>query len=440
MPLQLPRFKDIGFEEANPWQTGLSNALKQQLTGLEGQKIQAELPFIPLKSIAQSASQLAYANLTGPQFIAKLFQNPDFQANTNGPLKDAMLHWLIGAGSSQSNVINEYLKAALNKMGGNQSSNPLQAIFGNGQNQYNPPQQNSMNNPMWNGNQQPSVQTQKSPTALTNRNRPYNNDMSKMDASDNPSDKYNNLTNTDRNNINNMKPGDSYVVGSNQSPNQYNPPQNWERNRARRERAIEQGKEEGKLRAKDIQQFEDISQQNSDTRSTLDYISDDLMSDPEFKKLRTIPFAGQHEISWYAQNGTKEQKELIGKLRPVLGQLVVDMSKEFKGAFRGTEQGLIEKAKPSESDMPDVFSGKVEAMNYLAQLAEERSKAAAYFMRNHDMSKTDAMTAAKKHVSGKEILSKVQDKMNPTVTLRNKKTGETTTVPYSKAQKMLRGT
>ncbi len=215
----------------------------------------------------------------------------------------------------------------------------------------------------------------------------------------------------------------------NQQPQQNVPvPQDnrtWSEKTGEYEGNIEQGKESGKIRAKDISEFGKAYTNSTNTQSNLDSLSD-IVSSPAFQSVRQIPMLGRHEIAWYAMNGTPEQKNVIGQTLSRMGQIVTNASQNFKGVFRAGEQRLIETMKPQPGDTLEVMEGKIKALSEMNKILGERSRRAAELMDKEHYPEYKAS-----EIAAKEIGQIIQ--------IRNKNTGQSRYVTEKEAKEMTKG-
>lgn len=255
-----------------------------------------------------------------------------------------------------------------------------------------------------------------------------------------------------------MRPGDSYTIpqnNANQSgvkvypqpgfqqdinPNMENPPiqqpkRTWAENVGYEKGIHKEGEQLGDIRAKDIGELDTAYSTGLNNKTTFDRIAN-ILNNPVMQEMRQLAFVGKKEMGYYAENGTKEQKELIGEYLALTGNIVKDASRDFKGQFRQGEQQLLEGMKPTDADMFDVAAGKMQTLMYLNNMMTERSKLASKLIRENHMNKGVAMEYADKMVNGDSIRQQVRDQLHPTVTLINQKTGQRKTVSAAEARKM----
>lgn len=376
------------------------NALTQG--NLENAIKRIQLQYAPITAQSEAASKLAYANLMGPQFMAKLMGNPDILANI--PNQQEALRSVLSAAGGQGNVpISPQIPSMPS------SGNPLVDLAMRGiKSAF--------------GRQPPAQIPQQMPQALQQQNN--------MGV---PS-----LSQVDQQNIRSMKPGDSYVVGSappsiNASPPLNRQQQSFAENAGEYARIKEELKESGKINAEQIKDLDDTAFNANTLQITLDQLSS-IVDSPEFRQIRKIPIAGQHELGWYAKFGTPSQKYLVGKFLSDQGQVVVNVAGQFKGAFRAGEQGLINYMKVNPADMPEVASGKLQGMSLLNKMLSQRSSLTARLMEENHISKGKAMEIADKQVNGKDIRDKIDNSVM--VSIKNKKTGERKTISLLEARKL----
>lgn len=331
----------------------------------------------------------------GPQFLAKLMGNQDIVANLNPDQREAALKSIYGAGTGQANA-----PSMGSMMQPQQSQNPLMQLMNSigggiknifGQNQAPAQQQNAMMQQPFQPQQQAQSGGIDSPIPLDANGR----------------------------------------IPIFPPPVQKN--KNYFERAAEAADIKEEGKELGKHRAEDIKNFGDTYQTSLQKQDTFNEINK-IISSPEFENIRRLPAADKHELLWYKRYGNKSQQNMVGSLETLIGNVVRDSAQDFKGAFRKGEQQLIEGMKINLADTVDAARGKAEMLTFLNSMLQERTKTAYDLMAGQHLNKTEALQIADQQVNGNAIRQRIHDQINPTVTIRNRKTGETITIPASEAR------
>jgi hypothetical protein len=197
---------------------------------------------------------------------------------------------------------------------------------------------------------------------------------------------------------------------------------------------IEEGKESGKIRAQDIDKL-NTSVFNAETsQNTLNELSD-VVASPVFEGIRQTPLAGHHELAYYAKEGTPEQQQVVGKYYTLTGNIIKDSSRDFAGQFRKGEQQLLTGMKANPDDTVDTAKGKVQTLSVLNRMLMERSRLTSKYMSQHHANKLEASEWADKHVDGEKIREEAHDRLNPTVSIRDPRTGKTMTLSISEARR-----
>lgn len=422
-----------------------------ELTGGPGGKLMAgdiarnaltksniENKYLPMTSKAEAASKMAYANLMGPQFLAKLMGNSDVVANSP-QLQDAstiqrLYQAATGAGTGN----------ALTNMPGDPDRNTnslsnwmtdrIKSIFGGEQSPNALTRQPSQGNV-------PAGNMQK--VTAADRGYDYNSDGTNVIAQPKEISATARSSNDPVVNFGDGMTGTLVPqVGTGYTPEmaaqQQGPKQTngtYAENAGGYKGTIAELEEAGKIRAKDI---EDLNNHVFNAETSLSTLNDigDILSSPEFEQIRQVPLAGRHELAYYAKEGTPEQQQMVGKYYALTGNLVKDASRDFAGSFRKGEQTLLEGMKPSPGDTVDTAKGKTESITYLLNMLKERSQMTSELMSKYHINKGQASDIADKRINGQKIRESVHDKLNPTVTVRNKKTGEVKTISGSEARKL----
>lgn len=433
MALPLPSVvADVG--AGGPLVTSMkgTNALINDLYGTQIQQTKAK--YAPLTTQAEAASKLAYANLMGPQFLAKLMGNPDVVANSPALQDPATVNRLYQAG-----------------MGGG-TGNALINMPGMGQ-----PQEGQGNNSLlswlWNKvkgqGQSPnsllSGQGIPSPMPQGNQGQGFNSGYSYDQNGNNvvaTPKQIDNAINSSNSTSPQVDLGGGITgtpvpeIGTGYTPEmatQQKANPTYAENAANFAGVKEEGKEAGTIRAKDIKELNDTAFNGETNQTTLDSLSS-ILGSPEFEQIRQLPLAGHHELAYYAKEGTPAQQNLVGQYYTLTGNVIKDSARDFAGQFRKGEQTLLQGMKPNPSDTVDTARGKAESLSYLNQMLTQRSKLTSQIMSQYHINKGQAQDLADKQLNGPAIRQQIHDKLNPTMTIRNKKTGETMTVPVSDAR------
>jgi hypothetical protein len=351
-----------------------ANALSSDLYGNAIKNIQAQ--YAPLTTQAEAASKLAYANLMGPQFLAKIMGNQDILANLPADKRQQALDMVFRAGSGQSAGNN-----VLNQMGApapNQTNSPFSQIV------------NNVKDVMGFGDKKSS---------------PVVNALAEQP----------NLSPTDKNAISNLQPGQAYTVQGNQ-PNALQPnnagQNTFAENAGRFSGIKKEGEEAGKIRAKDIDELNNSVFNAQTNQTTLDTISG-ILSSPEFEKIRQTPILGHHELSYYSKFGTPEQQNMVGQYYTLTGNIIKDSARDFGGQFRKGEQQLLQGMKPAPGDTVDTARGKTESLAYMNKMLAERSRLTSQYMNQYHINKLQASEMADKEVNGDKIRQNIHNKLNP---------------------------
>lgn len=412
--------------------------------------------YAPLTAQSEAASKLAYANLMGPQFLAKLMGNEGALGNLSEEQKKNILSKVYGAGTGQGTGANIFSQMQQESMGPGEAmgnslsghfSNLLKGIFGQSNQQPNAlassmptsPQQ-SMPKQQMGGMNQPQMSA---PIKGEGSNNPEfdqafdewlsspegQREVSKGEQANMPSEEE--VIQWKRNKDGTDQTMKLELRGGHQAPRQ----STYAENTGDYKGVVQEGTEMGKIRAKDIESLNNSVFNAETNQGTLDEISD-ILASPTFERIRQVPLAGRHELAYYAKEGTPEEQQMVGKFNTLTGNLIKDASRDFAGQFRKGEQQLLNGMKPSPSDTIDSAKGKTETLSILNKMLSERSRLTSKIMSEYHINKLQALEAADKKLNGDAIRKEVHDRLNPTVTIRNKKTGETRTISAAEARKL----
>lgn len=402
--------------------------------------------FLPYTLGSNALSKIAFSSLVGPQAAVKLLGNEAAMANMTPEQQKAALRMAnsITAGQGQGGTPQQATNAMVsNQMNGSQQGdqNPLSNLvnfiktgFGFNKGSAQPQQQA---NPMA---QQPNVSPQDQ-NAMNNLQpgQSYvvqgNNQAPGYGASDIP----NNLSPTEHADMVSGRPGTLPGSQPPQQPAQQAPEptsgtsSDWFKNKADAEGIVAQGKTSGTERGKQIANFGDQYETTQAMKTSLDDINR-LVASPIAETIRQIPLLGHREVQWLEKQGTPEQKDFIGKFKAQIGTLQQDMSTKFKGSFRGFENNIIQNTKVDPSDTIEVMKGKAQTLSYMNDIAMKRAELANGFMEHAGLSKLDALKLADKQIDPEKIRHDVHNILHPFVVIKNKKTGESKQVPIAEAR------
>ena len=436
------------------------NSLSNEMIDTQINKIKKQ--YAPITAQSEAASKLAYANLMGPQFLAKIMGNDAALGNMSEDQKRNALSMIYQAASGQGSGSNPFGQqqgghaSGIGQPGTNSLSgwimNKLKGAFdgpsskqnamaqgGSASNpgQYNgpvgaatppAPRQAPMEQPMG-GQEDDGIDHEYDAFIQQWLQSPQGKqEIAKGEAANIPS------------------PEEFHAMKNGQQPT--TPPSmememtggrqegpTYAENAGRYKGIVEEGTESGKIRAKQREELDNTIFNAETNQQTLDEVSD-ILGSPEFEEIRNVPLAGHHELSYYAKEGTPAQQQMVGRFYTLTGNLIKDASRDFAGQFRKGEQQLLNGMKPGPSDTVDSAKGKTESLSVLNKMLTERARLTSHLMDEYHISKLQASEMADKKVNGQQIRKDVHDRLNPTVTVRNRVTGESKTMSVAEARKL----
>jgi len=436
MALPLPRVvSDVG--PGGPLVTAMGGMNSLANENLLRQMNAIKKQYLPTTMQAEAASKLAYANLMGPQFLAKIMGNDSALANMSESQKRSALEKIYQAGSGQGGT------NALGQMGGGGFSgigqpstnslsgwiaNKLKDAFGS------TPQKNALAmggsasnpaqfNPPSEYSQPPAARD----TGMSQVNSGgYGTSADADDGIDHEYDSFIHDWITTPAGQRELAKGEDAVIPTPEefhAMKQGRPSMNMDMRGGQQPKSyaektgeykgiVEEGQESGKIRAKQREELDNIIFNAETNQQTLDEVSD-ILGSPEFEEIRNVPLAGQHELSYYAKEGTPQQQQMVGRFYTLTGNLIKDASRDFAGQFRKGEQQLLNGMKPSPSDTVDSAKGKTESLSVLNKMLTERARLTSHLMDQYHVSKLQASEMADNKVNGKEIRKQVHDRLNP---------------------------
>lgn len=419
-----PRFEPLSFEQANPFITALMQGQKfgQQAIGF---------PYELQAKQAQAASQLAYANLMGPQFLAKLMNNPDFVASMTPEEFNAARPMLIQAGMGQGTG-NGFLDSLNQTKGsGHGLMNPyLPRVLENHQQGSRPTQQANLYPEDPNEGQVNRPPGYVAPSASTS------------ETNANPKEKPRGI-------IDLAKQGVDWVIDKGtQNPNQslVEPPitstgpvketkQYFER--AGEAAGIKrQGEKLGEIRADEIKDLNTRIEGGMGLADKSNHLKS-LVMDPVFMNMRTEnPYFQSTQLKLLSKNGTKEQQQAIGDFMGTTNAYLADTIATVPGGgvLKGATD-ISQNMKVSDNDTFDTIIGKIKAGDIFRELNMQRSKLAVKYMVDDNLNKADALIKADKQLNSQKIVDDVNKSLDYKITVISNKTGKKEEISISEARK-----
>lgn len=438
MPFTMPNFDMPSQPElGNP----LSASISGLLAGVNGapkfKKEMAEAKYAPLTLQAKAMSEMAYANLMGPQFIAKLMANPSFWHSLPDETKDILNSIAINAGTGQTNAANNLLNpnsitAAMKKNNSNsnqQQNDQPNTMPQNPPPNYSPPDQSNTNpmKPDDESTQPPisqfrsgasadlTVGAQTTPTNLSSYDQYGNNVKGTQQDIDNAIKHGQQTLNSPQTA---QTPDVIEVDPVTQKPietTEQSPKKTYAEREAEYENIVAEGKELGGARGKAIGELGTDIKGIKEESGLLGQISS-LLKSPVIQSVRQSPVGGNLELSYYKINGSKEQKDAIGAIGTLNSELATQMTQRYKGSFKPTgELPLINQAKVNlDKDTLDAAMGKMTSLITLNQMDDKRDHIAYELMHgSKHMDEVAAYEEADKQVHGDEIRANVRKAIFP---------------------------
>jgi hypothetical protein len=374
MALPLPRVvPDVGPGGGLVTAVGGINKLSNDMILRKINEIKKQ--YAPTTMQAEAASKLAYANLMGPQFLAKLLQNPGALANMGDKQAREALLKSVNAGMGQGTGQN-YLNNIPQHTGVGQPStnnfsgqlkNALMGILGQRPQQSNNPfaqaaqampQQQQMQQAPQGG-----IPSNQPPMNAAPGNRPKNGvtveGQQWYDKNGNPV-----YAEDEQINEPGQPPLDIEATG--QEPT-------WAEKTGRFKGEEKQGEEAGKYRAKAQQEIGDSQLGLSHSGSVLNRMTD-IVKNPVFQEMRSkVPFFQDKQLNYLMKTGTPEQKKLIGDFLSTAESFIASTVQGFSGKPLVREFDLAQRQKINPNDPVHVAEGKLQSAIALHDIAEKKN-------------------------------------------------------------------
>ncbi len=421
MALPLPRVvPDTGPGGGLVTALGGINALNNAYQDTRYNTVKAD--YAPSTLAAEAASKLAYANLMGPQFLAKLLQNPGAIANMGDPAARAALQKAVQAGMGQGSGQN-FLNNLPQHTGTGQPStnnfsgfvkNALKGLFGN-----------------------PGVQAPQS--QIPNQSNPSGSAPNSMVAP-RPKDG----VTLEGQQWYNAKGEPVYAeeeVAPNGKPTveleltKGIPPKTYAQKTGEHLGTIKQLEEEGKYRAAALKSIGESQLALSNSGAVLDRMSG-IITNPVFSNMRNrIPAFQNKQLDYLKVMGTPEEKELIGDFLSTGESFIASTVQGFSGKPLVREFDLAQRQKITGHDTIESAIGKLRSARALHDIAEKKNDIVSELLQK-GYNESDAVRMANKMVDVSAIERETNARLQRKITVTNRKTGETKEVTIEEARKM----
>ncbi len=427
--MSLPLPKVIADTEAGgPLVTALGgiNALANNSHLRRINKVKAD--YAPLTTQAEAASKLAYANLMGPQFMAKLMTNPGFLGNTPDNKLQAIREMITKAGTGQGTG-NALMDMPQHSGTGQPSTNNFSGYLKNaikgllGQNTQG---QQQSGNPFAQRGQIPQRQQQSLQVEQENpmQHRPKDGVTLEgaqwYNAKGEPVYEEEETTPDGR-----MKLELTKDI----------PPKSYAENTGKYQGTVKQKEQEGKYRADALKEIGENQLGLSNSGAVLERMTG-IITNPVYLNMRNkIPGFQNKQLDYLKVMGTPEEKELIGDLTGTGESFIASTVQGFGGKPLVREFDLAQRQKITGHDTPESAKGKLKSAIALHDIADKKLQIISELLQK-GYNESDAVKQANKMVDVKAIEKATNERLQRKIQVKNSKTGETKMVTLEEARKM----
>lgn len=420
MSLPLPRVvADVG--PGGPLVTSMKgiNALNNDMLLRKINSVKAK--YAPLTTQAEAASKLAYANLLGPQFVAKLLGNDSAVANLGSDRAKSLLQQITAAGSGAGNP--------LGQMQGGEGGGDI--FSGVGQ-----PSTNSFSGRIKNAFHALLGQTpQGNQNAMNMPPRGYDNGSNPGVSAEGPGRIDSGSPFVGRQGYKppqggpRRPPGGVQLEGEQWYDKNGNPvyeedaqqaaepsmdmeltkaAPTYAENTGKYKGTVKQGEEAGKHRAEAQKEIGNSQLALSHSGASLDRMAG-IVKNPVFQNMRNkIPFFQDKQLGWIEKTGTPEEKKLIGDFITTGEQIIASGVQAFGGKPLVREFDLLQRQKINRNDPVHVAEGKLRASIALHDIAEQKNDIISNLLQQ-GVSEADAVKQANKMVDVSAIEKQTDD-------------------------------
>lgn len=423
MALPLPRvIPDVGPGGGIVTAMGGINSLANNMA-LRGIN-EVKRKYAPLTTQAEAASKLAYANLMGPQFMAKLMANPGFLGNTPNNQLQAIREMITKAGTGQGGA------NALAQLQGQGQSQPEDGTFtgwlkNSLKNTFTRPQQQPQQAPA-NALAQDFSMPQAQPAAPQNpmQHRP-------QDGVTLEGEQWYNAKGEPVYEEEAQTPDGSMKLELTKGI----PPKSYAENTGRYQGTVKQKEQEGKYRADALHAIGQSQLGLSHSGAVLDRMTG-IITNPTFLNMRNkIPGFQNKQLDYLKVMGTPEEKELIGDFLATGESFIASTVQGFSGKPLVREFDLAQRQKITPHDTVDSAIGKMKSARSLHDIAEQKNQIVSELL-DKGYNESEAVKYANKAVDVSAIEKATNERLQRRITIRNSKTGEEKSVTLEEARKM----
>ena len=388
-----------------------------------------ENQYLPDTLKANNMSKLAYANLMGPQFMAKLLANDTALAGMgDAQAKEALQSVVNAARGNGGNALNQMPTpqnySGVGQPGTNSISghlwNSLKSMFGQGNQQSHQGNNNSFANPMPNQRTAPQGQGD-NPYANPNEQENPNANYQRV------SDAYSAWKASPEGQKAAKILGDNYMPEEKDLLNWYDkqqgrPSTTMDMTGGKRDKSLAEktgefqgvkaeGKKEGEIRATQRAELDDQYQQAVQAEVPMEHLNE-IVTNPMFRKLRRDGLFQKLQLDAKEITGTPEEKQLIGDFQTTALKALSESIMGWKGRILDKEVGISNSMKVGPKDSIDSMLGKMPSIETFNEMTKQRARLASQIMRDQHISKGDALEIADRQVNGKAIREKINKQLN----------------------------
>ena len=437
MSLPLPRvIPDVGPGGGLVTAMGGMNKLSNEMILRKINDIKKQ--YAPLTTQAEAASKLAYANLMGPQFLAKLLGNDSAIANMGSSQAKQALQQAVNAGMGGGNANNIFAQMQQQSQGpgqklGNSLSNffadKLKGVFG-GQGQ---PGMGQMQMPGQGEPQQAPGQQMQMPTGAGQQSAPSAPPMGNRpkDGVTLEGEQWYNAKGEPVYEEEESTPDGSMKLELTKGI----PPKTYAQNTGEYKGTVKQLEKEGEYRAAALKQVGESQLGLSHSGAVLDRMTG-IIKNPVFANMRNkIPGFQNKQLDYLKVMGTPEEKELIGDFLSTGESFIASTVQGFSGKPLVREFDLAQRQKITPHDTVDSAIGKLRSATALHDIAEKKNQIVSELLQK-GYSESDAVRKANKMVDVKAIEDETNKRLQRKIEIRNSKTGEKKMVTLEEARKL----
>lgn len=161
---------------------------------------------------------------------------------------------------------------------------------------------------------------------------------------------------------------------------------------------------------KKISALEDVAQSGIEAEPSYQAAAQ-VISNPEWAKMRDFPLAPGAQLEYYKRAGSPEQRKMIGDFEVNANQFIVNSIKKFPQRFTNQDMSFMKSMKMSPNDSLEAAQAKLSGAWAYDQIMSQRAALAAKIAREQRIPVHEALKIANKQLNIDEMRKNIQEQV-----------------------------